>query len=135
MEKPVIGLSSNPKAKELQTIYVQKMKSYMNSQKTGSLYGSRKLNDIVSQSSHNPTMFEEDNLKRISGDDQQIFGDDANYSIDINQFEGVKSRSNLIELKREESGIDIAETELEKNYFRIKNIQHANAINTGYLAV
>ena len=123
-----MGLNLNPKTKELQAIYAQKIKSSI-PQKHNSQYGSRKLNDIVSQSSQNPMLFEEDNLKRISGDDQQIFGNDltCNGNVEVCLFETGKSSRNLIELKKEEYGIDIPENELEKNYFRIKNIQHANS--------
>ena len=135
MEKPLIGLNLNPKAKELQGIYLQKIKPNI-PQKLNSQYGSRKLNDIVSQSSQNPMLFDEDNLKRISCDDQPIFGNDptCNGNMEISLFENGKSRKNLIELKKDEYGVDIPENELEKNYFRIKNIHHANSnTNIAYI--
>ena len=134
MEKPILGVNLiNPisKAKELQNIYAQKLKSNANPPKSNSQYGSRKPNDVLPQLSQNTVECGEDNQKRVSGDYQQLFGDDPNFNMEVNPYESAKIRSSLIELKRESTGLDIAERELEKNYFRIKNIQH----RTGYLGV
>ena len=134
MEKPVLGANPNttPKAKESQNIYAQKLKSNANPTKSNLQYGSRKPSDVVlPQLSQNIVECKESNQKRVSCDYQQLFGDDPNFNMEINPYESAKIRSSLIELKRESTGLDITEKELERNYFRIKNIQH----RTGYLRV
>ena len=130
----MLGVNPNPisKAKELQNIYAQKMKSNANNPpKSNSQYGSRKASEVLPQLSQNAIEFREDNVKRGSSEYHQLFGEDPNFNMEVNPYETAKIRSSLIELKRERPGLNIAESDLEKNYFRIKNIQH---VRNGFLA-